>query len=120
MYRLALALLFAAAAVSCDPTGPTQVEVRVENASGQLMADVVIGFPESDVDYGDVGPGAVTGYREVGLAYRYAAVRTVVAGDTLGLIPVDYVGETPLDPGHYTYRLGLFEGRNLTLELVRD
>lgn len=84
------------------------------------MEAVLVGFPDVEVVYGDVPPGAATAYREVERAYRYAYVRTVVDGDTLGLVPIDYVGETLLESGLYTYRLDLFEGRSLTLELVRD
>lgn len=96
------------------------VEFRVENASGEVMEGVRVAFPRMEVSYGDVQPGGVTEYRSVGRAYRYAWVQTVVKGDTLTLQPIDYVGETLLVGGRYTYRLNLFEGRSLTLELVAD
>lgn len=122
-YRF-LVLLLVALALACEtlistgPAGP--VEIRVENASTQTMEGVRVAFPTLEVQYGDVEPGTATGYRVVDRAYRYAWVRTVVAGDTLVLQPIDYVGESLLAEGRYTYRLGLFEGRSLTLELVRD
>lgn len=116
-----LVLLLLALALACETIVSTvPVEVRVENASGQLMEDVLVGFPDEEVDYGDVGPGEATGYRTVGRAYRYAYVRTEVSGDTMALQPIDYVGESLLSGGRYTYRLDLFEGRSLTLELVRE
>jgi hypothetical protein len=95
------------------------VEVRVRNAAATSMRSVAVGFPYEggEVVYGDLAPGEASEYRAVRKAYRYAAVRVVVDGDTLGIIPIDYVGETPLSPGRYTYRLGLYEGTSLTLDL---
>lgn len=119
-----LALLLVTLALACETIvsdGPGRpVEIRVENASSALMEDVRVGFPSGEVVYGDVAPGAVTDYRTVERAYRYAYVWTLMDGDTLALQPIDYVGESLLAAGRYTYRLDLFEGRSLTLELVRD
>ena len=116
-----LALLFVTLALACETiVSTTPVEVRVANASSQIMEEVLVAFPDDEVAYGDVGPGEATGYRTVSRAYRYAYVRTVVGGDTLVLQPIDYVGESLLAGGRYTYRLDLFEGRSLTLELVRE
>lgn len=122
-WALGLVALTAVALAGCpgdDLSGPgIGVEVRVRNGSQRTMEDVVVAFPYpgGDMDYGTLVPGEVSDYRMVERAYRYAGIRVVVGGDTLGLVPVDYVGETPLSPGRYTYRLGLFEGRSLMLEL---
>lgn len=117
-----LALLVLTLVLACETIvvsrGP--VEFRVENASGAVMEGVRVGFPAVEIPYGDIGPGEVTGYQTVDRAYRYAWVQTVVEGDTLTLQPIDYVGETLLDGGRYTYRLDLYEGRSLTLELAVD
>lgn len=118
-----LVLLFLTLALACETlvsTSDGPVEIRVENASAELMEDVLVGFPSGNVQYGDVVAGGVTGYRTVERAYRYAFVRVVVQDDTIRLQPIDYVGESLLSSGRYTYRLGLFEGQSLTLELVRD
>lgn len=123
MYRRAhvVLLLLAFGAVACSRyLGPELVEIRIHNASDRLMEDVVVGFPDGPVAYGDVEPGAATPYRVVGRAYRYAAVGAVVAGDSVRLMPIDYVGESLLRDGQYTYRLDLFEGGSLTLELVTE
>ncbi len=96
------------------------VEIRVENVSASVMEDVLVWFPDQRVVYGDVEPGGTSAYEVVREAYRYAYVETVVQGDTLALQPIDYVGESLLDGGRYTYRLTLFEGRSLGLELVED
>jgi hypothetical protein len=115
LVALTLALACETIVVSTEP-----VEFRVENVSGEVMQGVRVGFPAREVSYGNVGPGDITGYRTVDRAYRYAWVQTVVEEDTLTLQPIDYVGETLLDGGRYTYRLGLSEGGSLTLGLVVD
>lgn len=117
-----LALVALTLALACETivVSTALVEFRVENASGGVMEGVRVGFPAGEVSYGDIGPGEVTGYRAVDRAYRYAWVQTVVEGDTLTLQPIDYVGETLLDSGRYTYRLDVHEGGSLTLELVVD
>ena len=118
-----LLVLVTTAAFSCpSPVGPASPEIRVLNASSRTMEDVTVGFPDEQVFYGTLAPGAASGYRAVDRAYRYAYVRTIMDGDTVVLQPIDYVGETLLEPGYYTYRLSLAEsdGSWLTLELVVD
>ena len=118
-----LALLAATAGFSCPGlVGPASPEIRVLNASSRTMEGVTVAFPDDEVVYGTLAPGAASGYRAVERAYRYAYVRTTVDGDTMVLQPIDYVGETLLEPGRYTYRLDLADtdGPWLTLELVVD
>jgi hypothetical protein len=48
-------------------------------------------------------PGAFSEYRTVSKAYDYASAEVVVGADTAFIQVIDYVGETPLDGGRYTY-----------------
>lgn len=129
---LALGLLLS----SCsDTTSPEPVEIRVRNASAAIMRDVVVIFPDDpadgggavepgdaesgDVSYGTLEPGASTPYRRIARAYRYAAVTVEADGVQLVLIPDDYVGETFLERGRYTYELDILSG-SLALRLVVD
>lgn len=114
-----LILAFTLVAYSGIPD-PGPVEIRVRNVSSERMDDVVVTFPDGPVDYGDIDPGAASSYRTVDRAYRYAAVAAVADGDSLAITPVDYVGESLLAGGAYTYRIGLSDAQSLTLELVRD
>lgn len=118
-----LVLLLLTLVLACETIvsgSPDRLEIRVENASASLMEDVLVWFPDQRVEYGDVEPGAATAYQVIDKAYRYAYVEAAVEGDTLVLQPIDYVGETLLEGGRYTYRLDLFDGRSLVLELVED
>jgi len=116
---LLLPLLWAVAASSCaDPVASGPVEIRVENASTAVMEAVRVEFPGDWEEFGTLTPGEATGYRTVKLAYRIATVEATVAGELHRLQIIDLVGETPLSGGRYTYRLNLFDGASLTLEVV--
>jgi len=100
---------------------PNGIEIRIANRSGVDFERVDVTFPSGKVEYGPVAKGATSGYRRVDKAYRYAKVETVANGGTLTLQPQDFMGETPLEPGRYTYALQVDDtGRALTLELVED
>lgn len=137
MTRLTLTpiLLLAVALGSCSDrsaTGP--VDIRVRNASEVVMRDIVVVFPDDggegspvepgnaesgEVAYGTVEPGAVTPHRTIARAYRYARVTLTVDGEEKILQPTDYVGESLLKPGRYTYELR-YDGGALGLTLAKD
>lgn len=103
-------------------SGPADgVEIRVANQSGVDFERLDVTFPSGKVEYGRLAAGAMSGYRRVEKAYRYAQVEAMRGGETLTLQPQDYMGETPLSPGHYTYTIGMDEsGNTLTLDLIED
>jgi hypothetical protein len=86
------------------------VRVRVENSSTVELDQVMLSTFDGVRTFEDLSPGEASRYVEVSKAYRMATVRVVVGVDTLSLTVIDYVGETPLDGGRYTYLLGLVPG----------
>lgn len=100
----ALVLLLPLAAAACDTilaAGPDGVEIRVYNNSDHTFREVVV----NGVPLGDVPAGEYSRYGSFREAYQYGAVRMVVEGRPMGVTPIDYVGETPLPRGRYTYLL---------------
>lgn len=97
---------------------PSDVQVRVRNASALDFESVAVQFPGSREEYGALAAGEATDYRAVETAYRIATVEVRVEGEVLRLQVIDYVGETPLPAGRYTYRLIVAGGERLELELV--
>ena len=114
--------VFLAMSLAC--TGPVtggtdQVQVRIANRSAQDFERVTVTFPSGKEDYGRVEKGKSTDYRPVEQAYRIAQVEVLANGRTLTLQPQDYMGESPLRPGRYTYALNVDEGSGeLRLDLV--
>jgi hypothetical protein len=97
------------------------VEIRIANRSDRDFDRVDATFDPEKVEYGAVAKGATSEYRTVKQAYRYALVEVTAGGQTSRFHPIDYVGETPLEPGRYTYALTIEPSDNtITIDLVED
>jgi hypothetical protein len=99
-------LLGLALVLSGGLTGYT-TEIRVRNDSTIDFRNVVVGGK----NYGDIKRGAVTDYQTWVKAYRYSLVSLLADSKPLKIQPEDYVGETQLGDGHFTYVLTIQEGR---------
>jgi hypothetical protein len=99
--------------------GPTLL--RIANETGMDLEELHV-FVDPPIHVSLLPAGEVTDYEEMELAYRYATVTATANGAELILQAIDFVGEVPLGPGRFTYRLGLVEGSTdqLVLELVQD
>ena len=96
------------------------IRVRVANRSSFAFDRVEVVFPEDAMNYGAINPGDVSRYANVSAAYRYAYIEVEIDGEELKIQPIDYVGETPLEAGRYTYTLNVTIEGYLTLELRED
>ncbi|MDQ7991928.1 MAG: hypothetical protein AAGC63_02960, partial [Propionicimonas sp.] len=84
------------------------VQIRVGNAGPSGLDAVEVTFPDNQVvDYGAVAAGEASDYHLVGLAYRYSLIVATADGEERRWQPIDFVGETPLAPGRYTYELSV-------------
>jgi hypothetical protein len=75
--------------------------IRVANDTGVALQKVRV----NGVLFGDVSASGLSQYQALTPAYRYASLRLEVAGQKFESIPDDYVGETPLGKGNFTYRI---------------
>jgi hypothetical protein len=78
------------------------------NSSDYDFCNVVINLSEGR-NHGEIKSGENTCYREYDKAYRYAYVSLTIDGEDLVVQPIDYVGETPLGIGYFTYHLEIEE-----------
>ncbi|HEU0013099.1 MAG TPA: hypothetical protein VFQ45_05420 [Longimicrobium sp.] len=101
--RAFLAGLLVLVGACCGFEPEQDVRFRLRNASPYELKDVAVGFPDEMVAYGTLAPGAVTEYRTVARAYRYAYVEATIDGQLVVQQPIDYVGEEYVEPGSYTF-----------------
>lgn len=96
------------------------VFIRVENDSTVPFGNIIVNT-DGEYDYGNLEVGALSEYQEHGLAYRYAYVSLEIYGVEYAIQPIDFVGETPLDNGSYTYILTFNETfSQLSIQLRED
>lgn len=94
----------------------TEINIRVYNASGHQMNSIIL----NGLEYGNLEPGEMSGYQKHELAYEIASVSLYVEDSNIQIIPFDYVGEKPLRPGKYTWKLELDADQNLLYEIKED
>lgn len=104
-------------------SGAGGIFIRVSNASQYQFNNTVIKAPGGENNYGTVFIGQKSEYKVFTQAYKYAYIKLTAQGQDLVLQPIDYVGETPLTPGQYTYVLDVVDGsqnqKQLTIRLEK-
>lgn len=79
----------------------------MENSSLFDFSELIIRSHSNPIEFGTVPSGAKSDYEKFDKAYRYGMVELIADGEEFRIIPFDYVGETPLVNGNYTYKLSL-------------
>ncbi len=108
--------------VSCskDEADSDNVNIRLFNAGELEFKDIKFNPSTGIVSFGDLAPDRYSEYKNFDKAYRYAYISLTVNDSMYTLQPIDYVGETPLANGNYTYRLNFNDDDKLTFTLVED
>lgn len=117
--RIRLGLLIAAAglcAVSCARLNPgpsppradgasegPAVYLRAHNASDIDFDSLTVEFPNQTEAFGALAAGEASDYRLIDGAYRYAYAEARHRDQLYVLQPIDFVGESYLRSGSYTY-----------------
>lgn len=80
--------------------------VRIRNATPWTMTDVLFGSPGVELRVDRLASGEQSPFVRRDGAYRYGYVRVITdGGRERKIIPIDYMGETALPEGHFTYVL---------------
>ncbi|WP_435138226.1 hypothetical protein [Formosa sp. A9] len=118
-----LLLLFSLFACSTDQI-PDAVEIRLLNDSPYNFENIVVNTSTTDVDFNSLSPGEFSAYKTFEKAYRYAFIELQIEGETYTIQPIDYVGESPLNTGYYTYQINANDSKEqyhkLQLTLITD
>jgi len=94
------------------------VQIRVKNTSSITYDTIQVGGDE--MVHTNIAAGNYSEYLIYESAYRYAFINIISADESYVLQPIDFVGETPLPLGFYTYEIGLDAEGNVTLNFVID
>ena len=99
--------------------GPTRIRLR--NASSFELESVTFAPGSERVEFARIGPNATTEYTSVDHAYSYGYFDALVAGERRTLLPIDYVGESYIGEGKFTYVITIdAQTKNPTVQLVED
>lgn len=117
---IVLLLLFAMGLGACTDRDDDleAINIRIKNTSALIFDSVQVG--ESPEPFLNVGPDEYSGYQEFETAYTYAFIQISSGEETYTLQPIDFVGETPLPLGFYTYELDVTDTGEVILNFVID
>ncbi len=100
------------------------VQIRIKNASQYNYSNILVNTNGGENNYGNISASKTTKYGGFDFAYRYAFVELKINGQIFTIQPIDYVGETKLTPGKYTYEIGANDSAQrygkLTIKLFKD
>ena len=109
-------LLISILLVSCTQNDSDLLLLRIKNTSQFDYTDVVVNTSGGEHNYGTISSNQSSDYN--------AFVELKIDGSTYTIQPIDYVGETPLDNGKYTYEINATNSGDqysrLTLTLEED
>jgi hypothetical protein len=114
------AILMLALAACSNPfseEGPTLV--RLENTSAVELTDVTFSSGHDPLTFARIAPGERTEYVEVESSYSYGYLKVTANGRVHVIQPIDYVGESEIGPGRFTWRIVLTE-TGVNANLRRD
>ena len=111
--------------IACSPEDyETSVRIRLKNSSTYTMTDILVNTSGGQQFYGDLEPNQKSVYKIFEFAYSYAFIELKIHNRTYTLQPIDYVWETVLQDGNYTYEIYANESGNqydkLSIKLIQD
>jgi len=108
--------------ISCDILSDDSTNIRIHNASEHDFQRVEVNTYDEPKNYGTIKSGEKSRFKTFEIAYRYAYVRLFVDESEFIIQPIDFVGETPLGSGKFTYVLEVidFENKHLDIRAVKD
>ena len=95
-----------------------EVNIRIKNVSKLTFNEVQVGNAEEL--HMNISPDDYSEYLVYETAYRYAYIQILSGTETYTLQPIDFVGETELPIGLYTYELDITEEGGVDLTFVID
>jgi hypothetical protein len=82
-----------------------KVRIRLHNLDSIALTDIFVQWPADSARFDSLPAKAYTGYIAVDTAYRYAYIKAKAGKRVRICQPKDFVGESLLAPGRYTYAI---------------
>lgn len=104
---------------------PDAVYLRLRNGSDVSFDTIIVSVGEP-IDFGALPARADSEYLPADGIYSYAYIEGASGEARVTHQPTDYIGETPLGPGYYTYVLSVTpnpdqaQGGSFNIRLIRD
>ncbi len=117
--KYVFAILFVFLIISCNKNNEMnkEVQIRLKNNSNVKFESASF----NNTNYGSLNPGEVSQYEAFDEAHDYGLVQIIINGQEYGWIPIDFVGEKPLESGKYTFEYNFDEvNKILTDEFIID
>lgn len=114
---LLLAVLITSFSCTDRDDNISKINLRIKNTSSVTYQEVTV--VSDATKYTDISSGSYSGYLEFDTLYTYAYINILADGETYVLQPIDFVGETPLTPGFYTYELNIDENGQVLLTFTQ-
>ena len=95
--------------------------IRLRNSSAFVLTAVKFQPGEPELEFSRIEPGEATDYVAVDNAYSYGYLEVTVNGARRVIQPIDYVGESYIGDGRFTYVITIEPGTlNPNTTLVKD
>ena len=124
MKRFCLLLLSIIIFSCSQDDNSTKTSIRIKNSSAFEFTNIRVNTSGGENIYEDLNTLETSDYKDFDFAYSYAFIELTIEGNTSTLQPIDYVGETKLAGGNYTYDLDAMpigeEHFGLSLTLIKD
>ena len=128
MRKILILILTIATLITCSSDDnnkvPSELKIRLSNISQFDFQNIIVNTSTGNVEFEDINAGQSTEYKIFKTAYRYAFVELVIDEKIYTLQPLDYVGETPLKNGKYTYQINANDSQSqhgkLSLILIEE
>lgn len=127
MKKILILLISIFTLLSCskdDQNNLSGLNIRISNVSKYDFQNIIVNTTTGDVNFDNLKAKQKSDYKVFLKAYRYAYIQLEIDGKTYKLVPIDYVGETLLENGNYTYQLDASDSNDqyskLSLTLIKD
>ncbi len=127
MKKILILIISISTLISCSSdydNNTSELNIRLSNVSQFNFQNIVVNTSSGNTSFENISSQQMTNYKTFETAYRYAFVELEIDGETYTLQPIDYVGETPLENGNYTYQINANDSQEqygkLTLTLITE